>query len=255
MFNLKSQKTEDESDLLKHEMGKFNIVPSRGGNYLVDVGDQTLDCNSLKEAQNQIFQGIEEIREHLWDSWKDLAHLSEHISSEQGQNSGSLNNLLFLNAAKKAFSMSLFFTDLDFAGEKLLDLLDTDIKSADNYLVKQFNLEYLKIRSMHRLIMSEIYRHHIISQYLKITKQAQISGPWANLDLPMEERKWEWDSTEDEYFEDRQRSRREQTRYNPENATTSGFYYVWQDYTRDPYRFTDMQEDSPYKSRTQLLIP
>ncbi len=254
MFNLKSQKLADESDLLKHEMGKFSIVPA-GGGYLVDVGDETLDCHSLQEAKIQISQGIEEIREHLWDSWKDIVHLAEHISSGGGQNSGGLNNLLFLNAAKKAFSLSLIFTDLDFAGEKLLDLLDTDIKSADNYLVKQFNFEYLKVRSMHRLIMSEIYRCRLIDQYLTMTKQAQISGPWANLDLPMKERMWEWDDQEEEYFEDRKQSRRAQTRYNPENATTSGFYFVWQDYTRDPYKFEDMKEDSPYKSRHQLLIP
>ena len=254
MFNLKSHNTADESDLLKCEMEKFSIVPA-GGGYLVDIGDETLDCQTLQEAKRQIFQGVEEIREHLWDSWKDLIHLAEHIGSQQGQNSGGLNNLLFISAAKKAFSLSLFFTDLDFAREKLLEILDTDIKTADNYLIKQFNLEYLKIRSMHRLIMSEIYRCLLINRYLIMTKQAQISGPWANLDLPMKERMWEWDSSEEEYFEDRKRSRREQIRYNPENATSSGFYYIWQDLTRNPYLFTDKADESPYKSRTQLTIP
>lgn len=234
-------------------MEQFRIVPA-GGGYLIDIGDEILECKSLQLAKKQISQGIEEIREHLWDSWKDLAHLAEHISSEQGSNFGGMNNLILLNAAKKAFSLSLNFTDLDFAGEKLLGLLDTDIKNADNYLIKQFNLEYLKIRSMDRLIMSEIYRCRLIDQYLIVTKQAQISGPWANLDLPIEERKWEWDDQEEEYFTDRKKSRQEQTRYNPENATSSGFFYVWVDHNRDPYKFEDMKEDSPYKSRHQLLI-
>jgi hypothetical protein len=71
----------------------------------------------------------------------------------------------------------------------------------------------------------------------------------------MEERKWEWDEGEDEYFNSRQKSRREQVRYNPENQTKSGFYYVWQDLSTDPYRFSDMKEDSPYKSRHLLTVP
>jgi len=107
---------------------------------------------------------------------------------------------------------------------------------------------------MHRLIMSEIYRCLLIDRYLKITKQAQISGPWANLDVPMQERKWEWDDTEEEYFRDRQTSRREQIRYNPENATSSGFFFVWVDKNRDPYKFEDMATDSPYKSRATMTI-
>ncbi len=251
MFNLKSQKTTDDSDLLKCEMERFHIVPA-GGGYLVNIGDESVDCQSLQEAKKQISQGIEEIREHLWDSWKDLTSLAEHISLGQGKNSGGLNNLLFLNAVKKAFSLSRLFGDLDFTTEKILNVMDTDIKRTDNYLIKQFNSEYLKIRSLHRLIMSEIYRGLLIDRYLVMTKQAQISGPWANLDLPIQERKWEWDDQEEEYFTDRKKSRQEQTRYNPENATSSGFYYVWNDLTRDPYLFTDKADESPYKSRTIL---
>jgi hypothetical protein len=90
---------------------------------------------------------------------------------------------------------------------------------------------------------------------MKIRKTAQISGPWANLDLPMKERVWEWDSDgESEYFENRTKARREQTRYNPE-YDKQGFFYVWQDFTRDPYSFEDFKKDSPYKSRHQIAIP
>jgi len=252
MFNLKSHNTTDESDILRYELEKCDIIPTKQG-YWVEIGDETLDFSSLQDAKKHILRGIEEIREQLWESWKDLAQLSIRISDEPGHNSGSLNNILFLNASKKSFSLSLLFTDLDFAHDQLLALLDTDIKTVDNYLVKQFNLEYFKIRSMHRLIMSEMYRCMLIDRYL--TKCAQISGPWANLDLPIKERVWDWNEGEDSYFKDRQDSRRNQIRYNPENATSSGFYFVWNDLTRDPYKFTDMKEQSPYKSRRQLLIP
>ena len=174
---------------------------------------------------------------------------------EDGQNSGSLDNLLFLSAVNKSFELSSIFTDLQLITKTIRQLLDTDIASSDDHLIRHFNDDYLRIQCLHRLIMIELYRKHLVNRYMTITKQAQISGPWANLDLPIEERVWEWDEAEDEYFANRQKSRREQIRYNPENQTKSGFYYVWQDFSRDPYRFEDMKEDSPYKSRHLLTVP
>jgi len=69
----------------------------------------------------------------------------------------------------------------------------------------------------------------------------------------MKERMWEW-SEDEEYFESRTKARQEQTRYNPE-TTSSGFHFVWQDLSTHPYSFSDMEKDSPYKSRHLLTTP
>lgn len=253
MFNLKSHTTTDDLELLRNELQIFDVVRS-GSGYEIGIGDESVSCNNLSDATGLINSGINELREHCWESWKSLADLSERIVKESGRNFGGINNLLFLHAVKRSFLFSRIFSDLNFITEILRKILNTDIAKVDDHLIDHFNSEYLVIQSLHRLIMSEKYRCKLLARYSSMTKQAQISGPWANLDLPTGERVWEWDDAEDEHFESRKQSRRQQTRYNPENATQSGFYYVWQDYTRDPYKFEDMKEDSPYKSRHSLLI-
>ncbi len=255
MFNLKSHKITDETELLKAELRAFDIVNNTSGGYDICIGDEVLSASNLSECCQFLNSGISELKQNLLETWYDLQHIAQKMLREDGQNSGSLDNLLFLSAVKKTFELSSIFTDLKPISKIIRQLLDTDIASSGDHLIWHFNDDHLKIQCLHRLMMIELYRKHLIRHYMNMTKQAQISGPWANLDLPMEERKWEWDEGEEEYFDNRQKSRREQIRYNPENQTKSGFYYIWNDPNRDPYRFEDMKEDSPYKSRSLLTVP
>ncbi len=254
MFNLKSHNITDDTELLKAELRAFDINNSIDG-YNICIGDDVLSAQTLQECCELIDSGVTELKQHLFETWQDLQHITQKMLREDGQNSGSLDNLLFLNSVKKSFELSCIFSDLIPVSQTIRQLFDTDIASSDNRLILHFNDDYLRIQCLHKMVMIEIYRKQLIHRYMAITKQAQISGPWANLDLPKEERVWEWDEGEDEYFDNRQKSRREQIRYNPENQTKSGFYYVWQDLALDPYRFEDMKEDSPYKSRHLLTVP
>jgi len=102
--------------------------------------------------------------------------------------------------------------------------------------------------------MTELYRLKLIGRYLSLVKSAQTSGPWANLDLPIKERVWEWDEGEEEYFANREESRKAQTRYNP-SYTKDGYYLIWPEPRRDPYRFTDMLEEDPVPHRSLMAIP
>lgn len=254
MFNLKSHNITDDTELLKAELRAFDIKNSNNG-YDICIGDDLLSAQTLQECYELIDSGIAELKQHLLETWHDLQHIAQKMLREDGQNGGSIDNLLFLSAIKKSFELSSLFSDLKPISQTIRQLLDTDIASSDNRLILHFNDDYLRIQCLHKMVMIEIYRKQLIRRYMVMTKQAQISGPWANLDLPKEERVWEWDEGEEEYFANRQKSRREQIRYNPENQTKSGFYYVWQDLNRDPYRFEDMKEDSPYKSRHLLTVP
>lgn len=255
MFNLKSHTITDDTELLKAELRAFDVVNSDTGGWNICIGDETLSAPNLSECCQLINSGILELKQNTFQAWHDLQYTTQKMLREDGKNTGSLDNLLFLSAVKKSFELSTIFTDLKPISKTIRQLLDTDIASSDNRLIQHFNDDYLSIQCLHRLIMTELYRRQLIYRYMTLTKQAQISGPWANLDLPIEERKWEWDEGEDEYFDNRKKSRREQIRYNPENQTKSGFYYVWQDLNLDPYRFEDMKEDSPYKSRHLLTVP
>ena len=185
MFNLKSHTTTDDLELLRNELQIFDVVRS-GSGYEIEIGDECVSCKDLSEVTNVINSGLHELREHCWESWKSLAELSERLVEESGRNSGSVNNLLFLHAVKRSFLLSRIFSDLNFVTEILRKILNTDIAKVDDHLIGHFNSEYLTIQSLHRLIMSEKYRCKLIARYSSMTKQAQISGPWANLDLPIE---------------------------------------------------------------------
>lgn len=254
MFNLKSHNSINETDLLRAELRIFDIIKSSGG-YDVEIGDEVITVSSLSDCYTALDQGILELKEHLYELWSDLADTSDKITQGNGKNTGSLDNLLFLNSVRKSLRLASMFSELDPMVNILRKLLDSDISNSDDRLIRHFNEDWIRIQCLHRLIMTELYRKKLVFHLMKLTKEAQISGPWANLDLPIKERIWEWDDGEEEYFSNRRRSRREQIRYNPEDATKSGFYFIWQDLTRDPYLFEDMKKDSPYKSRHLLTEP
>jgi len=253
MFNLKNHST-GTTDLLKSELSSFDIIINPTGTYEIQVGDEKLESSSFQECLQYIKQGTNELKQRLGEEWRDLQALAETIIHQDGSNSGGVENIYFLNSVKKSYLLSILFSDLADISGSIRKLFDADIRSIPKEFILKFNHLYLRIKLIHQLVMRELYRVKLIKRYMSLHKAAQISGPWANLDLPMQERVWEWDDSEDEYFTEREKQRKEQTRYNPENLK-NGFFYVWQDLNRDPYKFEDMKTDSPYKSRLLMTVP
>lgn len=246
-FNLHKYGSLDEHVVLVNELELHNIVTLGDGKYLITIGETDLEAPSLQECKSHIRKGIKEIKEILWSLWHDLSSLSSVIASSSAGNNGSIGNILFLHNLKKTYLLSLSFTGLKDVSKSLSNVFDLDLVNVHENLISKFNLLSTKIRLIHHLVMLEIYRLQLVNKYMKLVKTAQVAGPWANVDLPMKERMWEWDEDgEEEYFGLREKARKEQVRYNPE--TVNGFYYIWQDRNRDPYRFEDMLTDSPYKS-------
>lgn len=250
MFNLHQHKIKP-LNILTYELNALGIIHKPNNTYKLTVGDETVDIDSLEDCKKFIRQGIDELKTYISDKWYDLSHLAESIVSKKSENVESLDNALFLNSVKKSIYLAGQFSQLSdiLSSLKKLRYLEPSEINPDD--IKKFNLLYLAIRACHYLILDETYRLRVIDQNLKIYKSAQISGPWANLDLPMKERIWEWDAGEEEYFAERTRARKEQPRYNPE-YDKFGFYYVWSEPTRDPYLFVNRKVDSPYKQRAIL---
>lgn len=251
MFNLNQFQSDDH--IIKQEVQIFDIITEPKG-YRIAIGDESLNCSSVEEIQSIIDEAIGELKDEIWKQWKILFTISEDILSNNVSNHGSIDNLFFLNSVKKIFLLSQRFSDLEEYVPIIHEILNIDIKTIGPHSVSSFNETYLKIRLLHYLIMFELYRKALVKKISILNKKAQISGPWANLDLPYAERVWPW-AEDEEYFDDRQKARRQQNRYNPE-FTEQGFYYVWPELSsRDPYRFEDMKTNSPYKGRTILQIP
>lgn len=263
MFNLKSQLHNKKlinsislNDLLKDELHIHDII-HKNNHYEILVGDEQFVVNSLDQCKNHLQNGIQELKSTLFDVWGSLKELSSRIVSGAGYNNSSLDNILFIHNVKKTLTFSLMFDQLSDVSEIIRQLLNLDIIHIDTADIVAFNSLFTKIRLLHVLIMSEIYKIKLLDQYASLTKNAQISGPWANLDLPMQERIWPY-AEDEEYFHERAKARRAQTRYNPESvemAGSNGYYFIWNDQTRGPYRFEQISTESPYKHRNLLSIP
>jgi hypothetical protein len=82
-----------------------------------------------------------------------------------------------------------------------------------------------------------------------------ISGPWANLDLPMLERVFEWQDIEEE-VRGRDKDIRKQRRYRQglENYNEQGVGegYYWRELRNEPYSWYDRDSESPYPGRSIL---
>ena len=262
MFNLKQKKSHSVTDLLKSELSSFDIIINPTGIYELQIGEEHLNASTIQECIDYINEALTELKQRLWEEWHDLEHLSGVICQQDSMNNDGLENAYFLNSVKKSFVLSSLFSDLDDVSVSLHNVFNVDITKIPSELISKFNRMYLRIKLIHQLVMREIYRIQLLKRYKQLHKVAQISGPWANLDLPMAERKWEFDDTEEEYFSTSEKQLKEQVRYNPEylgagsSATQQGFFYVWEDKNRDPYKYEDMgKSDSPYKSRLLMTIP
>lgn len=252
MYNHSKQKIDDRQ-LLRTEMTMFNIDHSDDG-WSVLVGDELVQCTTISECVLHINAGIKEVKEEMLECWFDLSNLASVIYHNDAGNKGSMENLIFISSVKKAIILSQRFPELTKITDILLSLLKLDVSQIHENLISKFNLLWLRIKLFHKLVMQEMYKLKLLQSFEKTVKMAQVSGPWANLDLPMSERKWEWADGESEYFGNREKARKNQTRYNPE-TDNNGFYYVWQDLSTHPYSFDKMEEDSPYKTRSLLAIP
>jgi len=79
-----------------------------------------------------------------------------------------------------------------------------------------------------------------------------VSGPWANLDVPMFERVFEYDEGDD-WLKDREKAISDQPRYNPE-YDSYGFYLKFLEPRNVPYDWAKRYEEGSYPMRNILNI-
>jgi len=257
-FNAKHHSTKTDYHLIKNELDRFDIIDN-GNGFEIQIGDESATASSLEECADLLTEAIQELKSYSLSKWKELKTISKSICDSKDKNFGNVENVLFLAHVKKSYFLASRFSELSEIKDAILPIFNIDVKEVNQKFVFDFNDTSILVKSLHRLIMREIYRLKLVNRLLCIIdpagqtphkREAQVSGPWANLDLPIEERMWEFEGEDEEYFETRKKIRRQQTRYNPEYV--NGFYYKWDDITRDPYSYYD--QDSPYKTRSYMGI-
>lgn len=120
----------------------------------------------------------------------------------------------------------------------------------------------LSRRARHRLTMAKALKQlfdKVNSPKVAGLYPSGVQGWYANLDIPMFERKFEWREGED-YLTDRDKSIKNQTRYNPEYQKVnfcddSGFFYIYYEPRNAPYEFLKglNDDESVYPSRSSLI--
>ena len=253
MFNLTKHKAAIELNPLVRELSLLGIK-SEPESFSLILGDETLSLPTVADCLENIKKGINELKGRLWKSWMELKKTCELLLEQPGQNSGGLENTLFIYNIKKSYALAGNFTQLNLVQNAIRNLLYLDIVYTNPEMIRKFNALFFKNRILHKLIMREIYREKVLKKWGRMNKVADISGPWANADLEMEERVWKWSDGEDEFFGDRQQAKRRQARYNPEYYQDDpGIIFKFIDRNRDPWLFSD-NDENPYPSNDYARI-
>lgn len=126
---------------------------------------------------------------------------------------------------------------------------DIIIKNFSSILKSEVGLYNLYII---KIITEKLHKENF--EIKKVSYNRGISGPWANLDLPMEERVFTWRDVEEETTErqtDKQKQRRYTMGYEDEKeGFKEGFYF--RELRNEPFLFENASFDSPYPYRSVL---
>jgi len=244
-------------ELLERELSVHGIT-ILGRNVCKYKGREMVIPSCIKLKQSSIKKN----KKLLLSLWKGVA---EEIAKTNTGDSCSITRRIFIPAIKSLYGQSLRFSELRDNG--VADALKTAIGSdSDNFsgsIMSRVVDFRLAIDWLDYLIRRELYcccllnkMQHLLKD--RLVEARGISGPWSNLDLPMQERVFEWEDIEEETA-GREQDKRKQRRYRQgldnygegDNSPNSGFY--WREIRNEPYAFNDTSE-TLYPHRNLLWI-
>ena len=183
---------------------------------------------------------------------------------------------LFIHSIKDLYDFIQFVCEnFSFENEELRKILPQYVKEALNKDYTQFPKEIILTLPDNKIILDWIFREMSLLAYIQTllrfakfgpTKLSQmqvktargVSGPWANLDLPMLERKYPWHDIVEELM-GRDRDKKRQRRYkkgfdyynDPYGRAGEGHY--WRELRNEPFSWSQRSSESPYPSRNLLM--
>lgn len=179
------------------------------------------------------------------ESLKDLRLFAQTCSSC----SPEFKNFLYENRIFKAIKMASLVDIQKFSPETISTLPDYEIAIIWTFR-KNCSLDYIS----NLLLFSMKGQEYVCSKLVKTARG--ISGPWSNLDLPMQERTFSWSDIEEEVTgreKDKERQRRYRQgfeNYNNDGRVGEGYY--WRELRNEPFSWYNRGTDSPYPSRSTL---
>jgi len=182
---------------------------------------------------------------------------------------------LFINTIKDLLNFASFLTkNFDFENEELENKVTQTIRESLNKDYTQFSIDVILLVPDYKIGLDWVFRNISRLAYLRsmlnfirfgykrisdipIKTARGISGPWANLDLPILERRYPWSDIAEE-MTGRERDKKHQRRYrqgfynynDPYGRVGEGHY--WREMRNEPFSWTSKNYDSPYPSRHTL---
>lgn len=219
---------------------------------------------SQKTIQSIIKELSKKIKKNSDLLYEIFSDISELVSENNPDNQilDPLSSKLFIFSLKDLVKFMACFEEFDNTEIKnnVLKALDRDVDS--------FNSMQIRMLPNYKVCIDWLYRKICILKYqrnlLSMAKQGKkfvsgiemktargISGPWANLDLPILERVYPY---EEEQLTGRDRDKRRQKRYtrgfanyNNDGRVGEGFY--WREPRNEPFLWEDRFTESPYPIR------
>lgn len=248
----------DNWSLLKKELAVYGIRLVNQKICYVYFKDKFVPV--LIKRQARILRNrIKQNRELLDTCWKELCEkLQQRTEAPQAIDqkiisvfTNNLKNLvtysetLFINPnLKDEIRKSLDVDFVQYPKKAMLEVID--YKLTIDWICRTISvLSYVS----DMLLVAAMGEEKVSAIKMKVARG--VSGPWANLDLPMGERAFPWRDIEEE-IEGRQSDIKKQRRYrqgleNYNNDGRVGEGYYWREMRNEPYSWDNRKTDSPYK--------
>ena len=264
-------------DILEQELAMHGITL---------VGVNGCECaspaNSSEKKRMSLRNKIVFIQKEMKDNmkifvelWNDLLVLLRETPSDEEKVIDVNSRQLFIESLHGLFKFTKFLlpeyecwiaTDEQ---KNISDCLRSSLDRTIDHYAKDVIIAVpsyrITIDWVHRLISSLFYIRKLLRfasqdrsviNNLVVKTAKGVQGPWSNLDLPMLERKWEWDDIEEE-VRGRDRDLRKQRRYyagllayNNDGRVGEGYY--WRELRNEPFSWDNRADDSPYPGRNIL---
>jgi len=259
----------DTWTILNKELAFHGFKLQGAGQCEFHTEDGNTQVADIGYVYNMLQKELAENAKLFSSTWEEVANmLYEYRPDNMATDERSSN--LFIFAVKDLIKLLDCFEGTDDSRlYKIIQYaLERDINSFNREQIKRIPDYKIALDWLHRLISKIMYVQRLLQFAMqgekavsqREVKMAQtaagISGPWANLDLPVPERVWAWDE-EDENFRGEDRNKRKQRRYNKglanyNNDGRVGEGHYWRELRNEPYAWDNRESDGIYPGRNVL---
>ncbi len=251
----------DNWDILKKELSYYGINLTEKLNCKVCI-DGNIKVQTRRKVAKEVEKEIKLYKQILLSLWNEIINLLDNNSNCEFLVDDRMIDL-FSFSLKDLAKFLLCFEGMEKSkfAECINNALNRDIVEFTKEQIYRLPDYKISIDWTYRMISRLMYVDDllfIVSNPKKSSSESTIkiargiSGPWAHLDLPMEERVFPFG----DILQERSKEKKHQRRYtkgfeNYNNGAVAEGHY-WRELRNEPFLWSDRRTESPYPSRDML---